>query len=419
MSQRSSITTWRRMDICAILILVFALPNLNLAGDRKYAPVNEWLTNPGFSTWHSSWDDDVLWSCCDDFDNDFFSFKYNRVDGIFLGAKKPREVYRRHGALQIFGGVGVGLKSGQFQYHAVVERSFFPIGGQFAIGGEYYDATYSEDGWIIPTWENTLGAILIREDFQDYYRREGAGAYISQNLSRNAKLKVGYLQERHRMLENVTNWSLFGGSKKFRVNPFIDELKLKGLYGKFQVDTRGRRRYSRQGWLFSVSGEYFTKEFEGDTDFERYIFELKRFQPLSRGENLNFRVRVGQSVGNVPVQKYFDLGGISTLRGFKYKAFTGDRMILGNLEYQIDWDRLDWALDIPIIDEFNLILFADAGLAWFKRDKAFAKLQARDFYSDIGIAFATDNDSFRLNIAKRTDRSKDAVRITFRISRPF
>jgi outer membrane protein assembly factor BamA len=128
---------------------------------------------------------------------------------------------------------------------------------------------------------------------------------------------------------------------------------------------------------------------------------------------------VGETVGAVPIQKHFDLGGISTLRAFKYKEFTGDRMILANLEYQIDWDRLDWALDLPIVNELNLILFADAGLAWFKADKDFDELASRDFHSDIGIAFATSNGSFRLNVAKRTDRSKDAVRVTFRISRPF
>ncbi len=403
-----------------ILVLLLSLPALVYAGDKnKYLTWDDWFSSLPSSDRRASWDDDIFWSCCDDFNDDSFTFKYNRVDGIFFGVKKLREVHRRRGAMQIYGGAGVGLKSGQFQYHAVVERSFFPIGGQFAIGGEFYDATYSEDGWVIPTWENTLGAILIREDFLDYYRREGAGGYISQHFTRKAKLKIGYLEEKHRMLENQTNWSLFGGSKKFRINPAIDELTLKGLYGKFQIDTRGSRSYSRQGWLLAMSGEYFTDKFEGDTNFERYILELRRYQPISRGENLNFRLRVGETVGIVPVQKHFDLGGISTLRAFKYKEFTGDRMILANLEYQIDWDRLDWALDLPIVNELNLILFADAGLAWFKAEKDFDELASRDFHSDIGIAFATSNGSFRLNIAKRTDRSKDAVRVTFRISRPF
>ena len=130
-------------------------------------------------------------------------------------------------------------------------------------------------------------------------------------------------------------------------------------------------------------------------------------------------MRAGETVGIVPVQKLFDLGGISTLRGYDYKAFTGDRMLLGNIEYQIDWDRLDWAPYIPILGEFNLILFADAGLAWYKNKKDFGKLKVDDLFSNIGIAFTNDDGSFRLNIAKRTDRATDAVKITFRISRPF
>lgn len=400
--------------ILIILALTILLPHILFAGERKSLG----LKSRDFLYPNYQWGSSAFVNDSDEFGEDW-SFRYNRVDGVFLGFKKPRENYRRHGALQIFGGAGIGLKSKRFQFHAILERSFFPVGGQFSIGGEIYDYTYSEDEWIIPTWENTLGAILIREDLQDYYRREGTGVYFSQNFTRDAKLKIGYLEEKHRSLDSVTNWSVFGGSKRFRINPEVDTLELKGIYGSFKVDTRGRRYSSRQGWLFAVSGEYYTKDFEGDTDFQRYIVELRRYQPISRGENLNFRLRVGETVGFVPEQKLFDLGGISTLRAFDFKEFSGDRMVLGNVEYQIDWDRLDWSPPLPIIDEFNVILFADAGVAWFKEDKDFNELEAEDFFADIGIAFTNDDGSFRLNIAKRTDRATDAVKITFRISRPF
>ena len=373
---------------------------------ERFSPISQWG-----STYFSNGNNG--------FDDDWFVFRYNRVDGVFLGFRKKRETFRRRWGMQLYGGAGIGLKSERFQFQATLERSFFPAGSQFSIGGEIYDLTYTEDEWIIPSWENTLGAILIREDFQDFYRREGAGVYISQNFSRRAKLKIGWLEENHRSLDSVTNWSVFGGNKRFRDNPVVDNLELKGFYGEFQLDTRGRKYSSRRGWLFAGSAEYFTREYKGDTDFQRYIFEIRRYQPISRGENINIRLRAGETVGIVPVQKLFDLGGISTLRGYDYKAFTGDRMLLGNIEYQIDWDRLDWVPYIPILGEFNLILFADAGLAWYKDEKDFSKLKVDDLFSDIGIAFANYDGSFRLNIAKRTDRATDAVKITFRISRPF
>jgi hemolysin activation/secretion protein len=40
----------------------------------------------------------------------------------------------------------------------------------------------------------------------------------------------------------------------------------------------------------------------------------------------------------LPSQYLYDLGGISTIRGYDYKAFTGDRMVLINAEYWFDND---------------------------------------------------------------------------------
>ncbi len=357
----------------------------------------------------------------DDGDDSFF-FRYNRVDGLVLGISKSRETYRRRGGLQLYGMAGVGLKSKRFQYRAVLERSFFPIDFQFAIGGEVYDMTHTEDLWIIPAMENSLAAMLIHEDFHDYYRRKGYGGYIVQNFGRHLMVKAGYYEEEHENLEVTTNWSLFGGKKRFRPNPPIDEISLKGIYGRVCLDTRNRQRAPRRGWLVQLMAEYFPADLNNLTAYERYILDIRRYQPISRGENLNFRFRMGETAGTVPVQKYFDLGGISTLRAYDYKSFTGTRMVLANLEYHINWDRLDWYPDIPfldMIDLFNLILFVDAGLAWERSEKDFQKLNAEDLRADVGIAFANDDGTVRLNIAKRTDRSTDAVRITFRISRPF
>ncbi len=367
------------------------------------------------------WDSDDLYGCYGDARSNTGSFcvSYNRVDGLFLGGRKPREFYRRHGIFQIYGLTGIGLKSDRFQYQIAVERSFFPGDIQFAIGFEAFDLTYSEDEWVISTFENSLAALLLHEDYQDYYRRFGYGGYVSQQFTQYARLKVGYYEEEHQSLKLKTDWALFGGNKKFRLNPSIDDLKLRGIYSQLQLDTRNRWRAPHYGWLISLAGEYFPSELKGDSDFERYILDIRRYQPLSRGEYLNLRIRVGESTGRLPSQKYFDLGGISTLRAFDYKTLTGDRMILGNVEYQINWDRLSWNPDIPLISDFNLILFCDAGYAWLKKDLDFQEIRTQDLYSDAGIGFSNASGSIRLDIAKRLDSSADQVKITFRLSQPF
>lgn len=374
----------------------------------------------GISSGYSAgWNQNELFGCYNNDYDESFCFAYNRVDGLFLGFKRPRELYRRRGILQLYGMAGIALETNRFQYHLALERSFFPSYMQFAIGGEMYDLTYTEDDWMIPSMENSLAALLIHEDYQDFYRRSGYGGFVSQQFTRNIRLKVGYYEEEHLNLLQETDWALFGGRKTFRLNPFIEELTMRGILGHLRIDTRNRIRAPRRGWLVNFVTEYFPTEFDGDSDFNRYVLDIRRYQPISRGENINIRIRVGESEGFLPVQKHFDLGGISTLRAFDYKAFSGDRMILGNIEYHINWDRLHWYPEIPFLDEFNLILFADAGLAWFKDDKDYRDLQAEDLYSDVGVGFSNDDGSLRLNIAKRLDQSVDAVRVTFRISRPF
>jgi outer membrane protein assembly factor BamA len=369
--------------------------------------------------YNSGWNQNELFGCYNNDYDDRFCFAYNRVDGLFLGIQRPRRLYRRHGIFQLYGMAGIAFETNRFQYHVALERSFFPAYMQFAVGAETFDLTYSEDNWMIPSLENSLAALLIHEDYHDFYRRRGQGGFVSQQFTRNARLKVGYYEEEHLNLLQETDWALFGGRKTFRINPAIEEMTLRGILGHFRIDTRNRIRATRRGWLVNLVAEFFPSEFKSDSDFKRYILDIRRYQPISRGENLNIRIRAGETEGIVPIQKHFDLGGISSLRAYEFKAFTGDRMILGNIEYHVNWDRLHWYPDILFFDDFNFILFADAGLAWYKKDKDFRELHHSDLFSDVGIALATEDGSLRLNIAKRLDRSVDAIRVTFRISRPF
>jgi hypothetical protein len=80
--------------------------------------------------------------------------------------------------------------------------------------------------------------------------------------------------------------------------------------------------------------------------------------------------------------------------------------------------------DIPIIEEFNLILFADAGLAWFAKDnsaleKSFDALTWSSLKTDVGLALTDRDGKVRLNFAKRTDTGDKDIVVTFRLNRDF
>ena len=120
------------------------------------------------------------------------------------------------------------------------------------------------------------------------------------------------------------------------------------------------------------------------------------------------------SPDTLPEQRRFDLGGIESLRGYDYKEFTGDRMLLANGYYLFGGDLLS-RTKIPIVKSQQVILFVDSGTA-FNRFKG---LQLRDFETDIGIAIADRENTFRVNVAKRLDRGSDSIKITVRLLRKF
>jgi len=348
---------------------------------------------------------------------------YNRVDGLFLGGELTRQYDESFAPnIDFFGSGGYAFAAKRWQYQAGGE---FYAGNyvRFILGGETHDLTDSQDGWIIPEEENSIAAALINEDFCDYYRREGHSFFAGQHIGRALKWSAEYRRDHHRSLSNQTDWSLFVNKKFFRANPEIDPGKMISYVGQIAFDTRNHRRHPDRGWFVSIAGERSRPSFESAFDFDRVIVDVRRYQPFGYGKNLDLRLRAGTGRGVLPRQFLFDLGGISTLRGYDFKEFTGDRMVLANAEYRLN-SGVSRLRHIPVIGEFNLVLFADAGLAWFAGDNtapenSFDSLTWSKLKTDVGVALTDRDGQIRLNVAKRTDVGGKDVVVTFRLNRDF
>ncbi|MEE4312259.1 MAG: hypothetical protein V2J62_10380, partial [candidate division KSB1 bacterium] len=128
---------------------------------------------------------------------DDFLFRYNRVEGLFLGFMAPKNRYERldRNHVKVFGHAGYGFKSKEARYRVGIERWVFND-FRFTIGAEVFDLTDTQDRWIMPSFENTLAALLLKEDFHDFYRRVGFNAYARQNLTENFRVEVGYRKDK-------------------------------------------------------------------------------------------------------------------------------------------------------------------------------------------------------------------------------
>lgn len=360
-----------------------------------------------------------------DIDDDNFMFRYNRVEGLFLGLRLGHDGWKnnRNAWFDLYGHAGYGFSRKRGCYQIGLERSFFGKYGPI-LGVEAHDIVDTQDEWIIPTFENSLAAFFLREDFQDYYRREGYSVYLYHDISEYLAFTGEFRKDNHYDLERKTNWSIFGGDKKFRENPLIDEIEFKSLIAKLTLDTRNSYKYPDQGWLINLTGEFAGEDFnDNGVDFDRFIVDIRRYQPITYGENLDFRLRAGASRGILPTHLKFDLGGLSTIRGYKFKEFENhNRMLLGNIEYRIHGRRSP--LSAFGMSDISFILFADAGYLWsandsLKAQEGFDDLQWENLYTSLGFALSNRDGNVRLNFAKRMDQKGEPLVVTFRINRPF
>ena len=242
--------------------------------------------------------------------------------------------------------------------------------------------------------------------------------HASQNLSIFFKGSVYYRNDNYQTLNKNTDWALFGKGKSFRDNPLIIEGNMRSLAGELYLDTRNDRDFPFSGWYGKLTMEVSNSALLSDFYFNQYLFEVRHYWPVSRTEQIDFRIRVGSSEKDLPAQKYFEMGGIGSMRGYQLKEFVGNRLVLGNIDYKVVMPGGRSMSDL------RFILFADAGDAWFISDNSdfkngFDNLKPGKLKSDIGIGISDWKERIRLNLAKRTDTGRDALVFTLRIAREF
>lgn len=336
-----------------------------------------------------------------DVETEGLMLRYNRVEGTYLGWRWPTTPWRR--GLSHYGQIGYGFNGGDPRWAFGLEKRR----GRWTLGAVGYDRTATQDDWIIAAEENTLAALFFRRDLRDHYRLVGGDAYLRYAAGRDWGIEARISRQEHSSLANAVDWGLFGpglGRDRFRANPAVEEGRIDQAAFRLRYDTRDTPSHPTKGWL--VDGTAEAGRAAGD--FGRYILDVRRYQLLDRRSRLDLRLRAAGATGRLPAQLAFDLGGFSTLRGYPYKAFSGDRMVLANAEYWIDSDAL-WG-NGPFFG-INLGVFADAGAAWSgPADKAVWKKSA---------GLALDMEDIRVYLARPIDGAESRWRLSARLSRSF
>lgn len=366
---------------------------------------------------------------------DNFLYHFNRVEGHFFGLGSEKKYYW-DGArtLSAHGFIGWGFKSHQWRGLIGVDRQF-SLGGPeddaghlLEFGFEGHSLTDSKESWIIGTNENTAAAVLIHEDFHDYFEREGFSLHTGYYYKEGdllAQLRLEFAGDRYESMESRTEWSVFGGNKVFRPNPAIAAGHMRSIVVRPGFTTTERTSRGQHGWSIHAIAEITDKALGGDFTFSAFTMDVRRYQPLSRYDNLNLRIRFGTSGGLLPPQRMFEIGGLGTLHARPYKSAAGNRLILVNAEYILNADILNDLDFWPswLFSRINLIFMVDAGfIRSVSRDlgwtEGFEGIRFADFRNDLGFGVSNRSGSWRAGFAWQTDR-KAPARFFFRFTRPF
>ncbi|MEX1182843.1 MAG: BamA/TamA family outer membrane protein [Gemmatimonadota bacterium] len=271
--------------------------------------------------------------------------RYNRVEALSVGARVTQPLPGI--ALSAIARIGVGDLHPNGEIGArretlertLVLRAFHAL------------ATTDIDGAAFG-FGNSVSALLLGRDEGEYYRATGAAlTWAPPPLRRQSWDLTGYVEDQ-RAVERNTDVAVprLWDDAVFRPNIVADRALQYGAALRF-----------RPWW----GTEYAAPQFgidallqpeAGDYEHARASITLRAAAPLFRGVRIGLEAAAGSSVGDVPVQRLFYLGGASTLRGYEPSTVSGTSMARG---------RLELARAYPFA---NLALFSDWGWAGDRDD---------------------------------------------------
>jgi len=171
-------------------------------------------------------------------------------------------------------------------------------------------------------------------------------------------------------------------------------------------DTRDDVFNPTEGWYDSFSVQFSGGILGGDYDYRKYDLVLRTYITTDifeeKGEEstlvntinegvLALRAMGGYSDSELPSFDRYEIGGVSTIRGYDYEEFSGDKMLVLNAEYRF-----------PLAENFQGVVFADWGNAW-DYDESIS-INDLKFGAGVGVRFDTPIGAIRIDYGIGEDK---------------
>lgn len=346
------------------------------------------------------------------------AIRYNRVEGFHLGMQlKIFELNRGKIRTTAFG--GYGFSSGEFTYGTNINYySKNALGFKGNLNFTRNITTNDEHlmGWL----ENTTSVFFAKKDFLDYFFTTGVRASILYRITRKHETSLKFHALEYDDIREKDVWSfyqLIDSKRKYRENPEIDEERGIGVSVGYTFDSRINQFMITDNFIFNITLEKAGGALGGYFEYYGWSVNLKKYKRTFGPQMLIIRGFLGIRDRTVSEQFLYDLGGIGTLRGYKHKEFTGNRVGMVNVDYL--FNRAIFKLlpvkFLPFYPTMSLIAFFDAGWTNLgtKPLSAGKSFDSSDIKTNIGIGYSIARDMVRIDFAKRLD-GKDGIKISIR-----
>ncbi len=275
--------------------------------------------------------------------------------------------------------------------------------------------TDTNDRWRMSDLENSLSSFLFKEDFRNYYVRNGISLSLSIELNFTHLLYAEFTDQTVRSLRAGDPFTLFGWGKEFRSNPAIEEGSQRSLLFGWNYDSRDNIRFPRRGWFNSFSFETSPSSFSSDFNYHLFSATLRRYNIVFGKHYFNFRISMGLSARDLPAHRHFTIGGVGTLRGYPDLSDGGTNYILGNVEYRFPFRGINWKPFRFVFSELQAVFFLDTGDAWTE------EWETSNLKTDIGAGISGANifSYFGLYVAQALEGDGMDPRVIVKIEREF
>ena len=339
---------------------------------------------------------------------------YNRVDPLRLGlsgeVQNPASMAPRFGARLEY-----STARERVLYGAQLEQPLLPR-SQLAIGADVTRRTDHEELQQVGDIENSLALLFARQDYRDYFEREGFGAYLAWRVPEISVISVHLRSNRYRSLplfENTRSWLL--RDRPLRDNPPIDEGRIHSALLRLERQARLGAR-ARAGFYHEIELEVAGGSLGGDFRYTRLLGDVHSVVRLSPANTAVLRLVAGYTEsGTLPAQKRFTLGGVDGLRAHATSEYRGDQVLLGQAEYSTALLHMRTHL---FEAGLRALAFLDVGHAWDAPERRWG-IGRQHMETDGGLGIATAEDRLRLYVARDLQRARASAVVTLRLQRPF